>query len=389
MLLTSPIWLILLAPWAGLVAWLLFGRRDKTSVPFLNLWRVNELEIRKPRRAWEKPPVALAALLCGMLLAIFAAAGPAVRFQSSSKPLGENDVTIELLSVRNQARTQAMVRLLNQSDLSAVILTVKADVKTVQTRRAELPGRGQARNYFLDIPGTPSAVDVDLDGDGVAEIHHHAEASRRTTWPIVEARSDLSPELRRMSEVYGRRRPSGDGSTRIAVLAGSGGLDLDSPAAFVADEQTASGKISEVEPLIVQDGPLTRSVDWAAVLPGALVWPMPPGIWQPVVSVAGHVVVAARSEPFRQVWIGFDSADFEARPDFVLFWSNIFNWLGDGGPTYDWNESMKKMASDVVPAARSIASLVLLIAIGFVGLSAAAWRGSQRQRFPVAEAAQS
>jgi hypothetical protein len=36
---TSPIWLALLVPWAGVSVWLLWGRRDRTNVPFLKLWR--------------------------------------------------------------------------------------------------------------------------------------------------------------------------------------------------------------------------------------------------------------------------------------------------------------------------------------------------------------
>jgi hypothetical protein len=374
MLLTSPIWLILLAPWAGLVVWLLSGRRNKTAVPFLNLWRTNELEIRKPRRAWEKPPVALAALLTGMMLAIFAAAGPIIPLQSLPSAAEESDVTIETLSVRSQSSTQAMVRLLNQSDLSAVTLTAKADGKTVQTQRAQLPGRGQTQNYFLDIAGTPSVVEVELDADEPTGIHDRAQASRRAAWPIVEARSALSPELGRMIEVYARHRPSGEGSTRIAVLKASEGLDLDSPAAFVADEQSGGRKIAQIEPLLVQDGPLTRSVDWVATLSDVSVWPIPPGNWQTVVSVAGVAVVAVRSEPFRQVWIGFDSPDFASRPDFVVFWSNIFNWLGDGEPTYDWVQPLKTPPSSFVPRVRSIAGIVLVSAMGLICFSAAIWR---------------
>ena len=358
------------------MVWLLSGRRNRTGVPFLDLWRANEAAIRKPRRAWEKPPVALVALLLGMLLAIFAAAGPVIRSVSSVDVPDEQDVTIDLLSVASQADTQAMVRVRNQSDFSAVTLTVKADGQMVQTQRIQLPGREEARNYFLDIPGTPSMVEVDLDADEPVGIHHHVEALRRSAWPIVEARSGLSPELRRMIEVFTRRRPAGEGSTRIAVVKASEGLGLDLPAALVADERGGGRKISKIDPLVVREGPLTQSVDWGSLLLGAWAAPMPAGKWQPVVSAAGVVVVACRDEAFKQVWVGFDSAEFASRPDFVLFWSNIFNWLGDGGPTYDWSKPVETAKTRVFPAAHSIASVVLLSAMGLIGLSAATWRRS-------------
>jgi hypothetical protein len=375
-------WLILLAPWAGLAVWLLSGQRNKTVVPFLALWRANERDIRKPRRAWEKPPLALVALLIGMLLAIFAAAGPGIRLPSSSDLRQENDVTIDLLSVESHGGTQAMVRLVNRSDWNEATLTAEADGKVVQTQRVQLPGRGQSRNYFLDIPGTPSVVDVNLDADGLAGIQHRAEALRRSAWPIVEARSALPPEVRRMIEVYARRRPAGEGSPPIAVALASDGLDLDLPAAYLADGSSAGRSISKIDPLVVQEGPLTQSVDWASVLPGARVSPMPQGTWQPIVSAAGDIVAAKRDEPFRQVWVGFDSPAFASRADFVIFWSNIFNWLGNGGPTYDWNRPSQAAAPKIVPVAHSISSFVLLGAMGLIGLAAGTWR-----KLPAAETA--
>src|SRR5580658_7614027 len=109
MSLSSPIWLILLIPWTGLVMWLLLGQRHKTAVPFLNLWRAGVTEIPKPRRAWEKPPLALAVLSTAIMLVIVAAAGPAISSSSSSNSTQQNDVAIEMFSVRTQSDTQAMV----------------------------------------------------------------------------------------------------------------------------------------------------------------------------------------------------------------------------------------------------------------------------------------
>ncbi|HEX4054097.1 MAG TPA: hypothetical protein VHX86_07510 [Tepidisphaeraceae bacterium] len=84
MIFASPLWFIALAPWAGLVVWLLSGRREKAGVPFLNLWQADAPQHPKPKRAWEKLPIALAALLAAMLLGIIAAAGPVISGGKSS-----------------------------------------------------------------------------------------------------------------------------------------------------------------------------------------------------------------------------------------------------------------------------------------------------------------
>ncbi|MGD0541730.1 MAG: hypothetical protein ABSB33_09455 [Tepidisphaeraceae bacterium] len=81
---TSPIWFLALAPWAGLLVWLLSGRLEKSGVPFLNLWPAKGPQWPKPKRAWENPPFSLAALLGAMLLGIAAAAAPSVIHRKSS-----------------------------------------------------------------------------------------------------------------------------------------------------------------------------------------------------------------------------------------------------------------------------------------------------------------
>ncbi len=84
----AGIWLIGLVPWAALSAWLLWGRPPRLRVPFLDLWRGPVAVRRQSRRALERPPVAIAALLLAMLLAILAAAGP--RLSSS----GHGKITV-------------------------------------------------------------------------------------------------------------------------------------------------------------------------------------------------------------------------------------------------------------------------------------------------------
>jgi len=378
MFLAWPIWLVLLAPWVGLTLWLLWGQLDRRGVPFLKLWRDETTHHRKPNRAWAKPPLALIALLAAMFLAIAAAAGPMVRIglNPPATPPEPSDVKIECLAVRAGPATQAMVRLLNQSDLSTAKLTIRADGKILGTDQVTLPARGEMRNYFLVVPAGASAVEAEVECDGATRIDHRARAVRRAAWPIVEATSPLRAELRRMIEVYGRRRPPGDGSKRIAVLSASAVAPEEEPAAIVADDSAAT-VLSNLEPLAVVDSPLTKSVDWDKILSRARVSSPPPGDWQPIVAAGNVTVVAIRQQPVKQVWVGFQSDEFPRRADFVVFWSNVFDWLEDGGQNYESAPSPLPAATSLAeanPSAKPLAAPLFLAALGLICISAVAFK---------------
>src|SRR5437879_5828479 len=71
----APFWLIGLLPWTAVTLWLLSGQRPRQVVPFLPLWQGEPL-VTKPRRALQLTPIALAAALLAMLLAVLAAGRP-------------------------------------------------------------------------------------------------------------------------------------------------------------------------------------------------------------------------------------------------------------------------------------------------------------------------
>jgi hypothetical protein len=246
------------------------------------------------------------------------------------------NVGIDLLSVRSEAAaSQAMIKLLNQSALTSARLTVRADEKTVQSRQISLPATGSKGNYFVDIPDRPSVVEAEVDCDDSIKINHRAWTVRSAVWPIIEAGSALPPELTRLIRIYSRRRPASESSRRIVVTADPEAIPAGVPVAILPDA-TAQGKmLSAPGSLIVRSAPVDiRSVDWARDLVGATVFPSPHGDWQPVVSAGDSILLALRDSPVRQVWIGFRSDDFARRADFVVFWSEIFNWLGGGDADY-------------------------------------------------------
>jgi len=246
------------------------------------------------------------------------------------------NVGIDLLSVRASPMTQAMVRLFNQSSLTSAELIMRADGKIVQSRQIALPPSEQKNDYLVDIPNTPTVVEAEIRCDDSIQINHRAWVVRRAAWPIVEPESSLPPELIRMIEVYARHRLPTNDSPRIAVVNASDSIPADMSVAILADESAGATRLPTVEPLIVKDDLAgIQSVDWANILAGATISTGPGKDWQPIVSAGGEVVVAIRGTPLRQAWIGFHAADFARRPDFVVFWSAIFDWLGGAGsPDY-------------------------------------------------------
>jgi hypothetical protein len=56
--------------------------------------------------------------------------------------------------------------------------------------------------------------------------------------------------------------------------------------------------------------------------------------WNAVIPIDGHAAVAARSEPARQVWVGVHSDELARTAEFVILWSNIFDYVGERRSTY-------------------------------------------------------
>jgi hypothetical protein len=75
----SPIWLVLLVPWALLAIYLVTGQRERVAVPFLPLWD-KTISAPKAKRSFRAPPLPILLLLVAMLLAILGAAGPGFVF---------------------------------------------------------------------------------------------------------------------------------------------------------------------------------------------------------------------------------------------------------------------------------------------------------------------
>jgi len=79
----TPLWLVGLLPWLGVALYLLWGRRKRRDVPFLDLWR-GPAAVEHAKWKVSAPPIALAMALLAMLAAILGAARPGARWGAGS-----------------------------------------------------------------------------------------------------------------------------------------------------------------------------------------------------------------------------------------------------------------------------------------------------------------
>lgn len=449
----APLYLIALLPWAGVVLYLLWGRRRRTSVPFLELWRV-EVEGRPVRRRASPPPVALAFAILAMLLAILAAGRPRVylpgpgtgpdftivldrgftmsargegdlRFREAAaeaqgailatfgpvhpfavavvpaappaehprrtdasdwtayqtlaptaadtrhelravvrarlaeteqpvivltdQTLGIDDRLIQIppaspvrnagivhVAARERPSAQVMIRVRN-TGLPPGPATVRV---TSDDRSAEqtitLPPAGEV-DAFIGLPRLGPTVRAELLVSDDQPADNVAWLARQAGWPRVEARVPLPPAVRRMLEIYRASRPPGEASPRVMIVDDPRQVPAGEPALVLNREAPAAPATRPAEAVRVRAHPVTESIDWPklmAAVPLGAPSPPPEG-WEPVVGEAGAAWVAVREAPARQVWVGFpQTGPWTGREEFVYFWANLLNWLGDGGETY-------------------------------------------------------
>lgn len=160
MLFYSPLWLVGLVPWAAVVLWLLWGRRRKTPVAFLDLWRGPALQ-KPAKRALQPPPFWMAMALLALLLALLGSARPVVRLRRvAAAPITiivDRGITMSALN-GGEARFVAESRLASKQlsaalpRLTPVHLIVLPDERIQQTTLASWA------DYVSHLP--PTALDT-------------------------------------------------------------------------------------------------------------------------------------------------------------------------------------------------------------------------------------
>ena len=378
----APLWLLGLLPWGVLTIWLLLGRRTKVGVPFLPLWE-GSIVANRTRQAVRLPPLALAAMIAAMLLAILAASKPTVSLRTEATPVVPanpvHNAVITSIAAREKPSAELMVTIRNESaqaDAELHVLSAGLDV----ARRIDLPPTGKEANYFVQLPKFGDAIEARLNAANETEPGHIARLARESRPPRLELRSQVSDPLARIVEIYAHVKPPRDGSPVVVLVNRPG--DLPSGQAGVVVETPTAGLMTSGS-LNVVDHSLTAVVDWQHGVSKARVASTAPEGWKPLVKVGERVLVAARELPSRQVWVGFENDAWPRSADFVVFWTNAFDWLGGGGREFA-PELMTK--APVIPpqipvkpisTRRDISPWFILVSLGAIFVAALRWKASR------------
>lgn len=254
-----------------------------------------------------------------------------------------SNIQITRLSVRAAPSPEAMIELENDSsDSQATLRVTGADPVVIQ-----LPPRGKSASYFVDLPNAPQVVQATL-GAGNA-----AWAVRTESWPTILPQCDIPEELSRFFDVYRRHRPSGNQSATVAILSVDSDLPSDQPAISIVPETSLTQ--SDSSPVHMAPSEITTGIDWDSAAKQAQAASIQPdSTWQKLVWTDRHTLLAFRTDPSRQVWIGFQPATWAATPDFVIFWTKVLDWVGQGRDRYE-SQTVGPLSSDWKPVGFTVA----------------------------------
>ncbi|MGB7159553.1 MAG: hypothetical protein WBD40_15915, partial [Tepidisphaeraceae bacterium] len=238
------------------------------------------------------------------------------------------NVGITHIAARDKPAVQVMVRLRNQSPATRASVVVSSDDQRIE-RTIDLPPTTQEATAFIDVPKLGRTVEVALAQGDALSADDRAWLVRESGWPRIEVIATLPAELARMVNTYRKLRPSRDDARVVSIVTDPN--DVAGEAVILAPADAPIGDDASPE---VADHPVTSGVAWPEVLKGARVGTAAPGGFAPVAQIGKRAAVAVRELPSRQVWIALDADTFPRRADYVVFWTNVFDWLGQGGDAY-------------------------------------------------------
>lgn len=240
-----------------------------------------------------------------------------------------SNISIARIAARITSGGQVMVSVRNRSEQQKTTLQVFSDDRQAARQEVDLPPRESARAYFLPVDAAARVIRVQIEADDDFAGDNAAFLVRRGLWPIIETRTPVFAELQRLIEKYSRLRPPGDQSKHVGIVSiQDAGAD---PQIILPNTGApASGDVS------VADHPITASVqniDWKKLAAAGIAEPAGDG-WKPLVQIGGKTALAAREMPSRQVCMGLQTQSIANTADFVILWTNIFNWTGQGGEEF-------------------------------------------------------
>jgi hypothetical protein len=234
--------------------------------------------------------------------------------------------------IADGAKPQAMVTLENHSQrLNAARATLQVDAVS---QTITLPAYGGSMSYFIDLPDVADVVHAKILVDDDISADNQAWGVRAGNTAQLQALTSVSPAISRMMDVYTRHQKVTDRSVRVGVVESFFSLPQHMPG--VAFSRAGEGELIDAKTSSLQvafDHPLTRGIDWPALLADGRASGLPGSDWRVLVSVGEQVLLAVRESPVRQVWVGYNADDFASRADFVVMSARIFDWLAGHAST--------------------------------------------------------
>lgn len=246
---------------------------------------------------------------------------------------------------------QVMVRLVNHSVRQDVELQIRSGGE-ITVHRVPLAADGRARDEFIDLPSLASQVEARLLVQDSIPLNNAACLVLQGQKVKIEPLFTLPAELGRLAEIYQQQQPPGQSAGIILMARDAASL----PSAMMGAVLPPVGdRVSG--PVDATDHPAVSHVNW-----GRWSWNLatqsPPADWRPLLTVGGKTAIAAIDHPIRRIWVGLESDEFARDPRFVIFWTDVWDWLAGGKLEYaaqtvhrlsaDWH-CQAQMDADLLP----------------------------------------
>jgi hypothetical protein len=241
-----------------------------------------------------------------------------------------DEVGISRLAARESPSPQVMVSVLNQSSQTGASLQV-ATAGQVERKTIGLPPRGTSRDFFFSPPELGENVEAAVKGLAGDVAGGRAWLGRDARAGVVESHIPLDPAIERMLQVYARHRPPAAGSPTITITGSETNLAAGSRGVVVAQSVDDAG--AKAGALEIVDHPVTRGINWGSLPLFPATGDAPPQ-FQPLVRVGGKTILAVAQAPVRKAWIGFAIDRWSAQTQFVIFWTNVLDWIGQEGTQF-------------------------------------------------------
>jgi hypothetical protein len=245
-------------------------------------------------------------------------------------------VGISGIGAKLSPHPQVMVRLRNQSAQTQATVVVRSG-DLARRILVDLPAAPGERAVFVDFPELYQTITAQVEPDDEGWPGSRAWLVRQARAVRVRAMTALPPDLRRMIDVYNQSEPASQDPVEVQVVGNTGRLPVDRPAVVVASAESAAAdsmRTAQSQRFAVVPSSLTGHVDWSRVLASARLAPLREGEWNVCISSIGRPALAVGAGVVRRVWVGIDAPDWSRFPDYVVFWKNVFDYLGGGRETF-------------------------------------------------------